>query len=130
MRKTLFQAVLAGLVVLGVGAGLAQAQQPNMPSQVLPAGHKAVKAAKAADCSGNCGEQDDEQRNGLLKRLKRRINNCPGNCWADGQAYHCDSLKATCRFIFGSCRSFFGEPCLQGPPTGPLPAPSPYGGRH
>jgi hypothetical protein len=28
----------------------------------------------------------------------------------------CSNLRETCRFVFGSCRSFFGEPCPPKPP--------------
>jgi len=42
-------------------------------------------------------------------------NDRPG-CWSHHNYFGCGSLKSECTFIFGSCRAFFGEPCLQGPP--------------
>jgi hypothetical protein len=45
----------------------------------------------------------------------------PLGCWASFNGYSCTSLPATWTFMFGSCRDFFGEPCLKGPPPSPLP---------
>jgi hypothetical protein len=52
------------------------------------------------------------------------------HCWADHNLPTCTSCKATCVFIFGSCRWFFGEPCLSTRPLVPVPPgyqPFPYG---
>ena len=44
----------------------------------------------------------------------------PGTgCWASHNGYSCSSAKSECTFIFGSCRAFYGEPCIQGPPPPP-----------
>jgi hypothetical protein len=32
--------------------------------------------------------------------------------------YGCGGWRAQCAFMFGSCRTFFGEPCLPAPPRG------------
>jgi hypothetical protein len=45
----------------------------------------------------------------------------PLGCWASFNGYTCSSLPSTWTFIFGSCRDFYGEPCLKGPPPSPLP---------
>ncbi len=37
-------------------------------------------------------------------------------CWATHQGFGCGSLKSDCNFIFGSCRTYFGEACRKGPP--------------
>jgi hypothetical protein len=37
-------------------------------------------------------------------------------CHSSFNSYTCGTLKSECKFIFGSCREFFGEPCLKGPP--------------
>ena len=42
----------------------------------------------------------------------------PG-CWASHNGYGCSSFQAENIFFFGSCRAFFGEPCLNGPPPPP-----------
>jgi hypothetical protein len=37
-------------------------------------------------------------------------------CWSHHNALLCGSWQSECTFIFGSCREFFGEPCLPPPP--------------
>jgi hypothetical protein len=36
-------------------------------------------------------------------------------CWSHHNEFTCGSLKSECTFLFGSCRSFFGEPCVKVP---------------
>jgi hypothetical protein len=48
-------------------------------------------------------------------------NGRPLGCWATFNTYGCCSLPSTLHFIFGSCRQFYGEPCLKGAPPSPLP---------
>ena len=43
----------------------------------------------------------------------------PLGCWASHNGYSCGSARSEAVFIFGSCRQFFGEPCLKGPPPPP-----------
>jgi hypothetical protein len=45
----------------------------------------------------------------------------PLDCWASFNGYSCGSLRSECAFLFGSCRTFFGERCLKGAPPSPLP---------
>lgn len=56
----------------------------------------------------------------------------PAPCWASHNGYGCGTLRSEGVFIFGSCREFFGEPCLNGPPPPPWvegdAAPLPRGG--
>jgi hypothetical protein len=40
-------------------------------------------------------------------------------CWASHNGYSCSSFQSENIFLFGSCRAFFGEPCLNGPPPPP-----------
>jgi len=56
------------------------------------------------------------------------VHDHPG-CWADFNGYSCGSLDSECKFIFGSCRTFFGEPCAPGPPPTPWD-PNPSRDRH
>jgi hypothetical protein len=48
-------------------------------------------------------------------------NGRPLTCWASFNGYGCQSLHSTLGFMFGSCRQFYGEPCLKGAPPSPLP---------
>ena len=36
-------------------------------------------------------------------------------CWSHHNEFTCGSLKSECTFLFGSCRSFFGDPCVKVP---------------
>jgi hypothetical protein len=48
-------------------------------------------------------------------------NGRPLCCWSTFNSYTCGSLSSHLHFIFGSCREFYGEPCLKGAPPSPLP---------
>jgi hypothetical protein len=45
----------------------------------------------------------------------------PLGCWSSFNGYGCSSLHSELGFLFGSCRMFFGEPCLKGAPPSALP---------
>jgi hypothetical protein len=45
----------------------------------------------------------------------------PLGCWASFNGYSCSSFHSEHAFIFGSCRTFFGEPCLKSAPPSPMP---------
>jgi hypothetical protein len=49
------------------------------------------------------------------------VNGRPLGCWASSNSYGCSSCRAELAFIFGSCRSFYREPCLKGAPPSALP---------
>jgi hypothetical protein len=51
----------------------------------------------------------------------------PLGCWASFNGYNCGSLHSEMAFIFGSCRTFFGQPCLKSAPPSPLPPWAYYG---
>lgn len=53
---------------------------------------------------------------GLLPPAK-----CVG-CWTTHNTLGCSSFCSEWTFIFGSCRAFYGEPCIKVPPP-PLPPP-------
>lgn len=56
--------------------------------------------------------------------LQNRIQNSDRcGCWAHHNLIGCGSFHSECTFIFGSCRTFFGLPCLKGQP--PLFGPNP-----
>ena len=45
----------------------------------------------------------------------------PLGCWASFNGYGCSSLHSELAFVFGSCRTFYAEPCLKGAPPSALP---------
>jgi hypothetical protein len=51
--------------------------------------------------------------------------NVPILCWAHHNGLGCGNIVSEFNFVFGSCRTFYGEPCFTRPP--PLPVPQGYG---
>jgi hypothetical protein len=47
------------------------------------------------------------------------LRNHKWGCWTTHNTLGCGNLQSECVFIFGSCRAFYGEPCLPGPPPSP-----------
>jgi hypothetical protein len=49
-------------------------------------------------------------------------------CWSHFNQLGCGNLRSENAFIWGSCRTFFGQPCQHGPqevpPGGPIPPPN------
>jgi hypothetical protein len=114
-RDLLARAAFAAALGCGVWAGLARAQEPapypRTPPQAteLPPGYPPVDSTPSKTPLRDwC-------------RLKR-----PCGCWASFNAYSCSSLRSEMGFLFGSCRTFFSEPCLKGAPPSSLP---PWAGR-
>jgi hypothetical protein len=48
-------------------------------------------------------------------------------CWATHFGFGCGTFRSDMTFIFGSCRTFYGETCMKGPPP-PYPPGSGQGG--
>jgi hypothetical protein len=47
------------------------------------------------------------------------------NCWANFNGYGCGSLASEYAFVFGSCRTFYGDQCMKGPPPPAYPGEPP-----
>ena len=112
--------LLAGVALALVCADPANAQSPDAPATPpfpktpahateLPPGYPPVDSSKVAR---------------PLQAWHREGR--PLGCWASFNGYSCTSLKSTLVFTFGSCRDFYGEPCLKGAPPSALP---PWAGR-
>ena len=76
-----------------------------------------------AALAGAARAQDAETVNPVPKPDKSypilHFLHLPKPCWASHNGYSCGSFQSESVFIFGSCRAFFGEPCLNGPPPPP-----------
>jgi hypothetical protein len=125
MRRWLLGSSVA--LILAANAAVASAQQPlvhnmgapaqeNTPvayTQVPPGGTPsynlpyAVSPISAADVN-----------KGPIKTVLNKHGNC---CFATHNSVGCTSAYAQYIFFFGSCRQFFGEPCLAYPPRPPHP---------
>lgn len=119
MRKLIIPSVLA-FVLAG---GLVKAQNPNSPYGEFPRIHpgqtELPPGVPPVDNSPSAYPLRDHYQRGR-----------PLGCWASFNGYSCSSLPSTWAFVFGSCRDFYGEPCLKGPPPSPLPPwGNPDGGR-
>jgi hypothetical protein len=73
------------------------------PGEIMGMDH--VPAAESAACGKPI-------RMSFIKRWCQRKGCC---CAEHHNCLGCTSGKADCNFIFGSCRTFFSEPCTQGP---------------
>jgi hypothetical protein len=78
-----------------------------VPYETLPVSQPARGIRLAAWPLG--GGADGSKREALNRR-----GYC---CDSHIDAYGCQNWRTQCQFVFGSCRSFFGEPCR---PAGPL----------
>jgi hypothetical protein len=48
---------------------------------------------------------------------KQEYHTPPVGCWQHHSCdFNCSTAHSEFVFVFGSCREFFGEPCLKGPP--------------
>jgi hypothetical protein len=45
----------------------------------------------------------------------------PLGCYSHFNDYSCSNFHSEVQFLWGGCRTFFGERCLKGPPGSPVP---------
>src|SRR5262245_57250785 len=93
LRKGLL-AVIGGLAVL---AGTAKAQ---------------YEASTNMDAPNPYNQPPPPGSTSRLKAFFQRHNCC---CASHHNDLGCTGGDADCKFIFGSCRTFWGEPCARGP---------------
>jgi len=106
MKRILLTGAMMVAALLPAGRVMAQAPFPRTPpgANELPPGHPPVD-------------------NSPSKRPLRDAVTVhrPLGCWSSFNGYGCGSFRADFAFIFGGCRTFFGEPCLKGAPPSILP---------
>ncbi len=108
MRLHFHRALLASILGLGVLAGLARADGHHEPSYYRHAYTYQPQALLTSP-------QPPPKHFPWLHRTTAH----PWSCWAHHNDYTTGSLKSNSIFIFGSSRTFFGEPCRKGPPPFP-----------
>jgi hypothetical protein len=92
LQPTWTRTVLAAVIALALAAGVSYAQdfETTHPHFI-----------------------DPNQPHPVLRLLHVPL---PVACWASHNGFSCGSTRSEATFLWGSCRQFFGEPCLQGPP--------------
>ena len=109
-RMSLAWAVVVTALGWGAGSGHAWAGGSDAYPRTPPGANELPPGVPAVDSSPS-------QRPVRDWFQKHR----PLGCWASFNGYGCQSLHSTGAFIFGSCRTFYGEPCLKGAPPSALP---------
>jgi hypothetical protein len=119
-RKRLVRVVLSMLIGWGVWAGLARAGAPEErdPAATLPNYYPKTPPDANVLPPGYPPVDNSPKKFPIAHAL---FYHRPVGCWSSFNAYSCSSLKSEVGFIFGSCRTFYSEPCLKGPPPSPLP---------
>lgn len=120
-------------IVLGIWLGLAGArvlaQPPNtlplLPSPVPPVTYHAIPSGEAAGMSLEpplAPVAEGEVQRGPIRRFLYKVTH--PFCWTTHNHFGCSSLHSEATFAFGSCRAFFGQACLKGPPADDVPGSS------
>jgi hypothetical protein len=137
------RAVLAIALGLGVTAGLIRADE------ALPLPNPVPPNAPVINHSVPSGEPFHHSQDVVLSEwptvgqglghpssFRERVHNCvtkylaanvPAVCWAHHNSVGCGNFCSEFNFIFGSCRTFYGETCFRGPPPQPVPVGYWYG---
>lgn len=125
MKRRLARMFLAAVLGLGVTTGLLRAGEPPHPSPyMMPAPYVVAPATQGSlPPEVMLAPEAAPVLDSLAKRRPVRdwLHNHTIGCWAHHNKYGCGSVRSDLNFIFGSCRSFFGEPCLSGRPPSPVP---------
>ena len=109
-RTLLTRAVLVMVLGWGVGSGTAWAGGSDLYPRTPPGATELPPGLPAVDSSPS------------HRPLRDWIHHHrPLGCWSSFNGYSCSSLSSPSSFIFGSCRTFYGDPCLKGAPPSALP---------
>jgi hypothetical protein len=116
MDGTWRRGLLAAAVGLGVLAGLARAQEPALADPSPAAVGESLAPSNPA--TPGCAAPEERPQPRRLHAFAQRLN---FRCWSNVHEMGCGSCRADTVFAFGSCRRFFGEPCLDTPAVPSLP---------
>jgi hypothetical protein len=112
MNRRFWCGALAALIVFGARAGSMNAQEGGRSGY-----NRQVMALPSTGFDTAAAMPEGLGPRQPIRDALHAVNLC---CWSHHNHVGCGSLKAECGFIFGSCRTFFGETCLKGAPP-PLP---------
>ncbi len=119
------RAALAAVVGMGVAAGLVRAQAPAPAPVASPEPWAVIEYGAAGEPPPAAAPAPEPPGFAHKGPVRDWVHDCLHKhgvgCWSHHNMYTCSSWKSECTFVFGSCREFFGEPCLPGPPQPPMP---------
>ncbi len=120
MRLPFRRAMLAVVLGLGVLAGLVRADEHHGSGPVQAGGHHEPAYYWHAYTYQPQALLTSPHPHAKYFPGLHRTTAHPWCCWAHHNDYTTGSLKSNLIFIFGSSRTFFGEPCRKGPPPFPI----------
>ncbi|HLJ94905.1 MAG TPA: hypothetical protein VKU02_17140 [Gemmataceae bacterium] len=144
-RGWFLRAKLAIALGLGVMAGALRAQEPlPLPSSApppagVPVSNHAIPAGEPLHYSNDVVlpewrsvGHDPVPPSSIRERMHNCVTkylaaNVPIFCWASHNSVGCGNFCSEFNFIFGSCKTFYGETCYKGPPPVPVPLGNWYG---
>ena len=132
------QRILAiwGILLFFLPIKSGSAQEPPIYGNIAPGGNSTMMSDQYIQPIPTAHEQispEDPLWFGRKRSSYFRNSGCASNkahpflnkhglgCYAHHDQIGCSSFHSEFRFIFGSCRAFFGEPCNRGPYRIPLP---------
>lgn len=123
IRSLLRRALLAAALGLGVTAGLARADDPPSPPAPVIEAEGTVPPGAVPSDGVPCAPPKHKFLSCLRKRnVGQTVHKHPKvGCYANFNDFTCTNLHTELLWAFGSCRQFFGERCLKGPPPSPVP---------
>jgi hypothetical protein len=118
MKRSTVRLGLSLLVAMGWWVQRLPAQAPTAPEAPSPPARLSPAPVLAsAPCCG--GEAGPDQPGPPKTLLRQALNRHGVGCYTTHNVPGCGSLHSELTFIFGSCRVFFGEPCMARPPRVP-----------
>lgn len=96
---------LSFMIALGAVVGRSSAQAPTLPS-ILP-----VEVGPATPLGALLARPPMPQPDNISK-TRACLNRHGVFCASNLDWYGCGGIRSQYDFVFGSCRTFFGEPCV------------------
>jgi hypothetical protein len=100
---------------MGVLAGLLRAQEPSPAPLPAAAPVQAVTPGEILGMDAVPMAQSAANKPSRWSRIKGWLQQKDCCCADHHNCLGCTNGKADCKFIFGSCHTFFSEPCTPGP---------------
>ena len=112
MKRCSMRLGLSLILAMGWWVQRLPAQTPTAPPPAVP------EQAPCRGCALNSDAPAGPQAGTQKRFIHKALNHFGLGCWTTHNSPGCGSLYSNVRFVFGSCHSFYGEPCLAAPPKG------------